>query len=174
MATINRIQPDTTVPYVPLIKLAKSVNNVVPDEITGNINLNAGNSAKFGIEDNTGIQNRNMNMGEFNINIYGEADTTNSIQIYSGNEAGTKYTGISTSCNNSNNPSIGTTIYAIDEGGSSVNIQMSEEELIIEQSEGNIQIPNLQNAVDDTAAALLNVKINGLYRNGSILMIRVS
>jgi hypothetical protein len=36
-----------------------------------------------------------------------------------------------------------------------------------------LSVINLQNAVDDTAAAAAGVPVGGLYRNGSVLMVRV-
>lgn len=37
-----------------------------------------------------------------------------------------------------------------------------------------IDLANLVDAADDTAAAALGVPVGGLYRNGSILKVRVS
>jgi hypothetical protein len=34
--------------------------------------------------------------------------------------------------------------------------------------------PNLTDAVDDAAAAAAGVPVNGVYRNGSVLMVRVA
>lgn len=42
------------------------------------------------------------------------------------------------------------------------------------QDAPSLTVANLQNAVDDTAAATAGVAVGGLYRNGSLLMIRVT
>lgn len=38
----------------------------------------------------------------------------------------------------------------------------------------NIDLSGLQNFADDAAAATGGVKVGGMYRNGSVLMVRVS
>lgn len=42
------------------------------------------------------------------------------------------------------------------------------------QEVNRLSLASLVNAVDDTAAATAGVPVGGLYRNGSVLMIRVA
>ena len=53
-------------------------------------------------------------------------------------------------------------------------IDSPEQRKFLDDLDRRTRLSSLVNAVNDVAAAAAGVKIDGLYRNGSVLMIRVS
>lgn len=146
-------QPNTHMPIIPLIKLVKTVNGIPPDPITGNVVVSGGG-------------------GETLQEIFNN-DTTPP-QVTTDEE-----------------------IRFVSDDGDSSSISISNQRVVIQSidntasTSANITIDgttgihfagivktytfyNLTNAVNDAAAETAGVPVDGIYRNGSVLMIRVS
>lgn len=157
------IQPDTHTPYIPPCKLVKTVNGIPPDEITGNVVVSGGGGGTLQNAWNESITaSNNPTMSQTQDNF----DNMFQIEIKTTDE--TKHGNLIIAYDEAS-------ISATDEDSNSVLGVNANGTISIFSSTKNIILTgDLTNAVNDAAAAAAGVQINGLYRNGSIVMIRVS